>query len=125
MISFETKGSFKNTETFLGRMLKRNTHRVLTKYGEEGVKALENATPTLTGLAATSWYYKVEGSNTGASLTFYNSDIENGFPVAIMLQYGHGTRNGGYVQGIDYINPALRPVFNKILQDVWKEVTSA
>lgn len=125
MITVESRGSFKKTETFIDKLLRRNAARVLNKYGEEGVRALSNATPTRTGLAATSWYYKVENSQTGASLTFYNSDIENGFPVAIMLQYGHGTRNGGYVRGVDYINPALRPIFDKILQDVWNEVTSA
>lgn len=125
MISFESKGSFKKTESFLDKLIKRNAFKVLNKYGEEGVRALTNATPVRTGQAGTSWYYKVENSRTGASLTFYNSDVENGFPVAIMLQYGHGTRNGGYVRGIDYINPALRPIFDKMLNDVWNEVTSA
>lgn len=125
MISFESRGSFKKTESFLDKMLRRNSAGVLNKYGEAGVRSLTNATPSRTGLAATSWYYKVESTATGASLTFYNSDVENGFPVAIMLQYGHGTRNGGYVAGRDYINPALRPIFDQILHDVWNEVASA
>lgn len=125
MITVSSTGSFRKTETFLEKMLRRNSARVLEKYGRSGVQALQAATPVHTGLAATSWYYKVEHNSKGAALTFYNSDVENGFPVAIMIQYGHGTRNGGYVSGIDYINPALKPIFDQILNDVWKEVTSA
>lgn len=125
MIEIRTKGSFKKTESFLDRMRKSRRAEILKKYGETGIMALEAATPVRTGLAATSWYYKAEASRHGASLTFYNSDVENGFPVAIMLQYGHGTGNGGYVQGIDYINPALKSIFEQILRKVWNEVTSA
>lgn len=125
MITVSSSGSFRKTESFLDRIMKRNAARVLEKYGRSGCIALEAATPVRTGLAADSWYYKVEHSRTGASLTFYNSDVENGFPVAIMIQYGHGTGNGGYVSGIDYINPALKPIFDKILTEVWREVTTA
>lgn len=96
---------------------------VLEKYGDVGVKELSAATPTETGLAASSWSYKVKHRIGSWSIVWSNSDIEDGFPVAVMLQYGHGTRNGGYVEGIDYINPALKPVFDAIAEEAWKEVT--
>jgi len=97
----------------------------MNKCGEEGVYALANSTPSDSGLSADSWHYKVEKSGKSYSIAWYNSDVENGFPVAIMLQYGYGTGTGGYVQGQDYINPAIKPVFDKISNDVWKAVTAA
>lgn len=125
MIIFESRGDFKRTDSFLRKMLKLDLSRSLAKYGREGVGALSSSTPTESGLAASSWYYEVEAKKGRASITWMNSDVENGFPVAIMLQYGYGTGTGGFVRGRDYINPAIKPVFDRIAEDVWKEVTSA
>lgn len=124
-ISFQSRGDFKRTGNFLEKLLKRDIYKALDKYGREGVAALSSATPAESGLAANSWDYEVEVSKKGASITWTNSDVESGFPVAIMLQYGYATGTGGYVQGRDYINPALKPIFDKIAESVWKEVTSA
>jgi hypothetical protein len=127
MISFDTSGSFKNTEAFLKAMTKLNSTitRVLNSAGREGVSALSAASPADSGLASGSWNYEVVTSGGGVTILWTNSDVENGFPVAIMLQYGYATGTGGYVQGRDYINPAMRPIFDKIADDVWKAVTSA
>lgn len=125
MISLESKGSFKNAEAFLNYMKKDDIFAALDRYGKEGVAALSAATPVDSGLAASSWYYEVTKARGSYSIEWLNSDVENGFPVAIRLQYGYGTGTGGYVQGRDYINPALRPVFDRIANDVWKAVTSA
>lgn len=125
MITFTSRGSFKNTERFLQRMSKFGIHSLVEKQAQAGVKALASATPTHTGLAADSWSYEVKTSGGSASIIWKNSDIESGFPVAIMLQYGYATGTGGYVQGRDYINPAIRPIFDKISETVWKAVTSA
>lgn len=125
MIVFESKGDFKRTGNFLKRLLKLDIYKVLDRYGREGVAALSSATPADSGLASTSWDYKTEVNRKSASITWLNHDIENGFPVAVMLQYGYGTGTGGYVQGRDYINPAIKPVFDKIADSVWREVTRA
>lgn len=124
MITISSKGDFNKTNRFLSRMGRLNLSSKVAKYGQEGVRALSSATPQSTGLAASSWGYSVKTNSNGFSLTWTNSDIENGFPVAVMIQYGHGTKNGGYVQGIDYINPAIRPIFERILNELWKEVTA-
>src|ERR1035437_8120439 len=126
-ISMESSGSFKKTESFLTSMVRLISIEVgiLNSYGQEGVNALVSVTPKDSGLAASSWDYEVSQTKAGCSITWTNDDIENGFPVAIMLQYGHGTKGGGYVQGIDYINPAIKPIFDKIADKVWKAVTSA
>lgn len=123
MISFRQKGDFTKLTRYLESA--KNVAKLgdLDKYGKEGVKALESATPVDTGLTASSWYYKIEHSNGSVSITFFNSNIQNGVPIAIILQYGHGTRNGGFVQGRDYINPAIQPIFDKITEAAWKEVT--
>lgn len=105
-------------------MGKRDIYKSLERYGQEGVAALSSATPADTGLAANSWYYTVEVTKNGASITWSNSDVEGGFPVAVMIQYGHGTGTGGYVSGRDYINPAIVPIFDKIAESVWREVTA-
>ena len=97
----------------------------LDKYGNQGVAALSSATPVDTGLTAASWYYEIEQKPGSTVITFCNSNIQNGIPIAIILQYGHATGNGGWVQGRDYINPALRPVFDKIAEKAWKEVTES
>lgn len=125
MISFEVTGDFKNTESFLKAMSQKKMFDTLEKYGQMGVDALSNATPVASGLAARSWSYSIEKERDSYTITWSNGDIENGFPVVIMLQYGHATRNGGFIRGIDYINPALKPIFDKIDQEVWKAVTSA
>lgn len=125
MFRFESRGSFKKTEAFLKEMQKNNLFKNLEGLAQEGVNALEKATPVDSGLAANSWNYDIQLTRGGVSIFWTNDDIENGFPVAVMIQYGHGTGTGGYVQGIDYINPAIRPTFDKIADKVWKAVTSA
>lgn len=125
MIILESTGSFKNTESFLNKMLKRDLYSNLDRYAKEGVAALARATPADSGLAASSWSYEIKIDAGGASIIWKNTDIENGFPVAIMLQYGYSTGTGGWVQGRDYINPAIKPIMDKIADAVWKEVTSA
>ena len=116
-------GSFNKTEQFLKKVHNASKTIDLTKYGEKGVAALQAANPTRTGLTASSWYYKIEKSGSRLTLSFFNSNVNKGVPIAIILQYGHGTNNGGWVQGRDYINPALRPVFDEMAQAIWREVT--
>lgn len=123
MISIRQKGDFSKLTRYLIRLEKAITPSDLDKYGQEGVRALASATPVDTGLTASSWYYEVEVTDGSASITFYNSNIQNGIPIAIILQYGHATRNGGWVEGRDYINPAIQPIFDKIAEKAWKEVT--
>lgn len=123
MISFKHTGDFKKTSRYLERVKEAIHLGYLDKFGEEGVAALAAATPVDSGLTASSWYYEIENRSGQVKLSFHNSNIQNGVPIAIILQYGHGTRNGGYVRGIDYINPALQPIFNNITERAWKEVT--
>lgn len=125
MITFSSQGDFKLTKKFLLRIQRREFFKGLSKYGQAGVTALSSATPKDTGETSGSWDYEISLTNSSLSITWMNSNIVSGVPVAILLQYGHGTGTGGYVQGIDYINPALKPVFENILNEVWKEVTSA
>jgi hypothetical protein len=125
MISAESKGSFKNTEAFLNKVSKLDVLSIMKSCGQEGVHALSSATPVESGLAAQSWGYEVYGRGGKYTIVWTNSDVENGFPVAIMLQYGYGTGTGGYVKGRDYINPAIKPIFDKIANKVWKAVSSA
>lgn len=123
MIRFRQKGDFSKLTRFLERA--KNVIQVgdLDKYGKEGVAALASATPVDTGLTANSWYYEITNKNGVARITFYNKNIQNGVPIAIILQYGHGTRTGGWVEGKDYINPAIQPIFDKIVDSAWREVT--
>lgn len=123
MIGFRHKGDFSKTSKYLNGIRQRNFVNILEKYGREGVEALASATPVDTGLTAKSWDYKIEQKNGSISLVFTNSNIQNGIPIAIILQYGHGTRNGGWVQGRDYINPAIQPIFDNIVKQAWGEVT--
>ena len=123
MITFRQKGDFSKLTKYFERLKEVVKLGDLDKYGREGVAALSSATPKDTGLTADSWYYKIENKNGSAKITFNNSNIQNGVLIAIILQYGHGTRNGGFVEGIDYINPAIRPIFEKIANDAWREVT--
>ena len=122
-ISFRQKGDFSKLTGYLVKAKNAIKISDLDKYGREGVSALSSATPVDTGKTAGSWYYKIENKNGSATISFYNSNIQNGVPIAIILQYGHGTRNGGWVQGGDYINPAIQPLFDKIAENAWKEVT--
>lgn len=124
MFSVKQKGDFSKLGKYLVKMEKAGDFD-LTPYGEKGVAALAAATPKDTGKTADSWSYDIERKRGEVCLVFKNSNIQNGVPIAIILQYGHGTGNGGYVQGRDYINPAARPVFDEILNDAWKEITSA
>lgn len=123
MITFRQKGDFSKLTKFLERAKEVVKLGDLDKYGREGVAALASATPVDTGLTASSWSYEITHKNGIAAITFNNSNIQNGVPIAIILQYGHGTRNGGWVQGRDYINPAIQPIFDRIANDAWKEVT--
>ena len=122
-VTVRSKGDFSKTEKYFKRVIKAIQNSNLDKYGRAGVAALASATPINSGLAANSWYYEIEQGKGYVRIIFLNSDIENGFPVAIMLQYGHGTGTGGWVEGRDYINPAIQPIFDKIVESAWKEVT--
>lgn len=124
MITFRHKGDFSKAMRYLERVKEAVCGVDFSKYGQAGVDALASATPVDTGLTANSWYYKIEKSNGSTTISFHNSNIQNGVQIAIILQYGHGTRNGGWVQGRDYINPAIRPLFDKIVNDAWREVTN-
>lgn len=123
MISFRQKGDFSKLTSFLERAKNIVKAGDLDKYGREGVAALASATPVESGLTANSWYYKIKRQNGSISINFYNSNINEGVPIAIILQYGHGTRTGSWVEGRDYINPVIQPLFDKIADDAWKEVT--
>lgn len=125
MITMSSSGSFARTEAYLRKLKQFRIATVLQSCGQLGVRALAEATPIESGLAKTSWFFKVTQRGNSATITWYNRDVENGFPVAIMLQYGYSTGTGGYVRGRDYINPAMKPVFDEIQTRVWKAVTSA
>lgn len=123
MIGFRIKGDFKKANSYLERVKEAVKLGMLNKYGRMGVEALASATPVDTGLTASCWGYRIERTSSSASIIFYNTNINKGVPIAIILQYGHGTGTGGWVEGRDYINPAIQPVFDKIVEDAWKEVT--
>lgn len=123
MISFRQKGDFSKLDRFLERAKEAARLSILDKYGREGVNALSSATPVDSGETANSWFYEIKRDNGSATITFCNSHINKGVPIAIILQYGHGTGTGGWVEGRDYINPAIQPVFDKIVDSAWKEVT--
>ena len=123
MITFRHKGNFNKLTVFLEKADRTARLKDLDKYGREGVAALASATPVDTGLTASSWYYEIKRQNGVVALNFCNSNVNNGIPIAIILQYGHGTRNGGWVEGRDYINPAIQPIFDKIADNAWREVT--
>ena len=125
MITIRHKGDFSKTTRFLERAKHAVRLADLDRYGREGVAALASATPVESGLTARSWYYEITYSKSGAKITFYNSNIQNGVPIAIILQYGHGTGTGGWVEGRDYINPAIQPIFDRLTDEAWREVTRA
>lgn len=123
MIGIRHKGDFSKTENYLKKLKQNQVLKSFDKYGKRGVAALASMTPVDTGLTANSWYYKIEQADDSITLLFCNSNIQNGIPIAIILQYGHGTRQGGWVEGRDYINPAVQPLFDQIVKDLWGEVT--
>ena len=123
MINFRQKGDFSKFSNYLEKIKSFVHLSSLEKYGQKGVAALSAATPVESGLTANSWSYGISNTKDSISINFYNSNIQNGVPIAIILQYGHGTKNGGYVQGKDYINPAIQPIFDEIVEEAWKEVT--
>lgn len=124
MISFRHKGDFSKITKYLEKVKKGAKTDILKKYAQEGVDALSSATPVESGLTANSWSYEIEQSAGYAKITFTNSNINKWVSIAIILQYGHGTGTGGWVQGRDYINPAIQPVFDKMVDEAWREVTS-
>lgn len=123
MITFRQKGDFSKLNRYLERVKEVVKVGDLDRVGREGVQALASATPKDTGMTASSWEYLIERSSNRVSITFNNTNINSGVPIAIILQYGHATKNGGYIQGRDYINPAIQPIFDKLAKDAWKEVT--
>lgn len=123
MISFRHKGDFSKATSYFERLKEAAKLGILNKYGRAGVAALSSATPVDSGKTAGSWDYKIEHSAGSAKIIFTNSNINKGVPIAIILQYGHGTGTGGWVQGRDYINPAIQPIFDQITKEVWEEVT--
>lgn len=123
MVKVNHKGDFSKTIRFLKQASKTSQVAILERFGKEGVAALASATPVKTGKTANSWYYEIERTKDSATIRFLNSNIQNGIPIAVILQYGHGTHNGGWVEGQDYINPAIQPIFDRIANDAWREVT--
>ena len=123
--SLETTGTWQSTESWLKRMSKGDIFKTLDQYGKIGVEALAQATPKESGETAGAWSYRTSISGSLAKIEWLNNHVNQGVNIAVILQYGHGTGTGGYVQGRDYINPAIRPVFDKITESVWKEVTRA
>ncbi len=123
MIIVRHRGNFNKTEKFLKRASRLSYKKFLDKYGRRGVDALSATTPTNTGLTASSWNYEIHGSGKTVEIVWTNSNVVSGIPVAVLIQFGHGTGTGGYVTGIDYINPALKPIFDDIANEAWKEVT--
>lgn len=123
IIQFKQKGDFSKMESFLKKLRKLDLDSVLDKYGKLGVQALASATPVETGKTAASWDYKIEKGKGVVTITWTNSNVNNGVPIALLIQYGHGTGTGGYVQGRDYIKPAILPIFDQLADALWKEVT--
>lgn len=121
--SLESKGSYKQTEDWLRKIVNGDIFKSMERYGREGVAALRSATPVESGETANSWTYEVKQDATSYSIIWSNTHVEKGRPIAILLQYGHGTGTGGYVQGRDYINPAIQPIFDRMADAAWKEVT--
>lgn len=123
MIIIESQGDWRPTKNWMARMLKLDLALIMNQFGKEGVEALRRSTPSSSGETAAAWNYEVKRTGNSWKITWTNAHVNKGVNIAVILQYGHGTRNGGYVTGRDYINPAIRPVFDKIAQKAWKEVT--
>jgi hypothetical protein len=124
VLRVKTSGSFRNAEKFLKTLSSGDIYRDLDRFGREGVAALAAATPVDSGLTANSWGYNVVESKGEKGVEWYNSNVNNGARIAILLQYGHGTGTGGWVQGRDYINPAIQPIFDRMAKEIWKKVTN-
>ena len=125
MIKITSEGDFSRTFKFLEKMQKLNIRQILEKHARAGVVALANATPVDSGITASSWTYEISVSGESATINWVNNNVNKGVNIAVILQYGHGTGTGGYVQGIDYINPAMRPIFDRIAEEAWMEVVNA
>ena len=125
MITFSQKGDFGKLDRFFNRALHAFHLAKADEYGKEGVRALRDATPVDSGMTRECWSYDVTYTDDSCTISFSNSNVNEGVPIAIILQYGHGTRNGGYVQGRDYINPAIQPIFDRMAENAWKEVCKA
>ncbi len=123
MISFKHRGNFNKTEKFIHGAENLDFNKILAPYGQQGVAALAGATPKRSGEAASSWNYEIKSTAKQVKIIWTNSKMAGNVPLVILIQYGHGTGTGGYVQGQDFINPALRPIFDQILNDIWREVT--
>lgn len=124
MITIKQTGDFSKTTKFLTKLQALNFKQILDRYGEQGVLALEANTPKDTGFTAGSWSYLISSTNNSFSIAWNNSNIVDGIPIVILLQYGHGTRNGGYVEGRDFINPTIKPIFDTLAEEIWKEVNN-
>lgn len=122
-IVFKMKGDFEKALRYFKKTCEKEYLKELNDYGKRGIAALRSATPVDTGLTAASWYYEIEETSSGLRLAFYNSNTNKGVCIAIILQYGHATRNGGWVEGRDYINPAIQPIFDELAESVWKELS--
>lgn len=125
MIRFRQKGDFSKLSKYFEKMKEAAKIGVLDKYGREGVAALSSATPVESGKTASSWSYEIERQNGSVSIVFKNSNVNKSVPIAIILQLGHGTGTGGWVEGRDYINPAIQPIFDKLANEAWEEVIKA
>lgn len=125
MISIRQKGDFSKLTKYLNKVSKAADIRNLDKYGQLGVAALSSATPKDTRKTANSWRYEIVQTRQSIKIVFHNDNIQNGVPIAILLQYGHATVNGVWVEGRDYINPAIQPIFDDIAENAWKEVTKS
>lgn len=123
MIHLRSKGDFKKADKYFRNLIKASRVEILEKYGNKGVAALSSATPVESGLTASSWSYRIERSGSRVAIYFTNSNINKGVNIAIILQYGHGTGTGGWVEGRDYINPAIQPIFDELAEAAWREVT--
>lgn len=124
LISFRHRGNFNSLELFLNKAKNLNYRSILERYAIAGVQALSSATPKDTGETANSWGYEIVIQRSGFSIHWTNSNIVGTVPLVILLQYGHGTRSGSFVEGYDFINPAIRPIFDSIAENLWKEVTN-
>lgn len=125
MITFKHRGNFSKTEKFLNKARETRYLSILDRYGNEGVNALSSTTPIDSGRTATSWAYRIERTSKSTSIIWYNTNENQGVNIALILQYGHGTGTGGFVRGTDYINPAMKPIFDRLAEEAWREVTSA
>jgi len=123
MIIISHKGNLDKTTNFLNKAKNINYRYILERYGQEGVNALSSATPIDSGLTSQSWSYTIKQNKTNYTISWCNSNVVDGVPIVVLIQYGHATKNGGYVSGRDFINPAIKPIFDKIAEEAWKEIT--